>query len=115
MSPLLEFQTARLSGPAFEMMARQNPELVLAESAVLDREFLEMAVSDPVDRLIGGLPESLDVLLLQAEKDEITPASAMNAKLPLFVKRPQVEMIATDHSFVIGREVISARIARFLS
>ncbi len=115
MSPLVEFQKARLSGPAFAAMARSNPELMLEDPAVLDREFLEIHANDPIDRLIASLPVAMEVLILQAEKDEITPAESLLEKAALFKKSPVVEMIATDHSFVIGRESIAARLARFLA
>ncbi|MES2857413.1 MAG: alpha/beta fold hydrolase, partial [Bdellovibrionota bacterium] len=84
MSPLLKFGEATRSRDAFEQTAKANPQLVLGDHATLGNDFVEVGAKIPIEKLIHSIPASLDITLLQAKDDSITPPDVVESLLSSF-------------------------------
>lgn len=120
MSPLLQFPPPsptiddRLRR-YFEEMAKENSALRLGNTEDRLKEFIEVGQAHPTDELIAKIPEEIPVLFLQAEKDDVTPTSVARAKQNLFKGPIQFELVATDHSFLTGRDDLARRLVEFFA
>lgn len=115
LSPLLEFVSAGAIRPWLEQVRSENPAVQL--SSDLDRLALEFAAFQgraPASKLIAAIPNTVDVLFLQARIDPMTPAEIAQAHLPNFHKPPTFALVDNDHSFLADRPALGRRLAEFL-
>jgi pimeloyl-ACP methyl ester carboxylesterase len=104
MSPLLHFFTLDLAKQAFRMTADGNGELRLGETDVLAREFHTLGNKDRAEEYARRISTETRVSIFQAKNDDTTPASYVENLVNQFKQRPQYEVVATDHSFLIDRD-----------
>jgi pimeloyl-ACP methyl ester carboxylesterase len=114
MSPLLNFAADEISRKSFEVTVGTRDGLNLPAADDLSRDFEEVGKKDPPERLLGLVPQSLEVLFLQAANDTTTPAAIATQLIDLFKRRPRFEILNQDHSFLLDRPELSEKIADFL-
>lgn len=64
--------------------------------------------------IVPKLPSHLQVSIIQASRDDVTPASTMKSVLPLFAKAPTYVELDQDHSFTQSRQELAETIAELL-
>jgi pimeloyl-ACP methyl ester carboxylesterase len=114
MSPLLMFSAIDLGVEILDDYARNNPMLTLGDPEELAVDFTEIGSSMPAAELIGAVSEAIEILFLQARNDDITPTRFALNMIDDFKRRPLLEIVDTDHSFIVDRPRLSQRIAAFL-
>lgn len=114
MSPLLGFGEAEAVRSSFENTRDQNPKLSLEPSAKLAEEFSRIGERYPTQESVAAVPESIDVLFLQAKNDDITPTPVALKRIPLFRRAPELRLADNDHSFLSNRDELAREIAEFL-
>lgn len=115
MSPLLKFFPEDVCHPFFADVHRNHPHLSLDAPEALSRDFLDIGTKFPPGDLVRSLPESIEILFLQAREDLITPVSIAEEMIPLFKRRPDFQVVEQDHSFLLNREELSLKIGTFLA
>ena len=116
MSPLVAFPSdPNAVAAAIGNYAKEYPHLTLGNPQVRASEMMSIRSESSIHEWIGKIPETVEVLFLQATGDQITPLKAAEEALRHFKGRPVFELVATDHSFVENRPQLTERIAHFMS
>lgn len=115
MSPLLGFASEDQALSAFKNIAGDHPELCLGDTAELSRDFAQVGTEYPPERLVASLPETIDILFLQAKEDPITLTPIAEQVVQKFRRRPDFRLVDQDHSFLVDRPTLAAKIAAYLS
>ena len=118
LSPLLEFTVPEnLNERSFREAQDKNPNLNLLEPTSLARDFQDVGRRWSVPELLSGLcllQPDVPILFLQARDDKVTPTSTALAMKDQFPAQLKFELVDQDHSFLINRPAIAARIIRFI-
>ncbi len=115
MSPLLHFFTLDLAQQAFRLTARENANLSLGVTDELAREFHALGNKDRAEDLARSISSETQVSIFQAATDDTTPVSYAENLVNQFRVRPRYELVATDHSFLVNREVALERVLSALT
>lgn len=113
-SPLLHFRQSEKVIERYKQYMAEHPEITTLEPSDLHRDYLHVAGEASPESLISRLSEAIEVLILQAMSDEVTPAATAEKMLALFPRHPLYELVDNDHSFLRDRPQVSDRIAAFL-
>ncbi len=113
MSPLVKVRTG---DPVRAWLASyaSNPELCLGNLDELYEGYSRLATEISTEKLAALVDGSVETLILQADKDNLTPPSDSKEIAKFFVREPIYELVDNDHSFLSNRAELAARIASFL-
>lgn len=114
MSPLLELPNEERALEGLKGYKNDHPELNFADIDLMLGELASLKTENSSYDLIDDLPETIDVLFLQAKNDPVTLDQNALKALEIFKRPPIFEFVATDHSFVEDRPRLAQRIAEFI-
>lgn len=114
MSPLLKFSKESNQLRDFFLQAINSSSSIRTLPVdQLAKEFIEIAQEFPAENVIASISPEIDIVLLQARRDEITPTAIAEEMKNHFKGKFQYELVDQDHSFLIDRPKLSDKLAQY--
>jgi poly(3-hydroxyalkanoate) synthetase len=116
LSPLLKFSTdlSQLT-EWFSQTIDSNSMIHTLPAEQLAKEFIEIATKFPTEKVISQISPEIEISLLQARADHITPTAIAEEMKNNFKGKFSYQLVDQDHSFLIDRPKLSDNLAKYFN